>query len=99
MSRRHAEVRPAPSGALHLRDLSSKNGTWVRGERTREVTLAAGDAFRLGDTWFLAGLGAPFEGDPDLVGLKQSNGPLAFVLGAVLLWLLYRASQRRVPTP
>ena len=43
--------------------------------------------------------GAMLSCDPDLVGLKESNGPLAFVLGSVLIWFLYRASQRRVPTP
>jgi hypothetical protein len=43
--------------------------------------------------------GALLSCDPDLVGLKESNGPLAFVLAAVLIWFLYRASQRRVPTP
>src|SRR5689334_564510 len=38
MSRRHAEVRPvAGEGVLRLRDLDSKNGTWVRGERVREA--------------------------------------------------------------
>jgi len=82
MSRRHAELRPAPTGGLLLRDLGSKNGSWLRGARVREATLAPGEAFRLGDALFLVAGPAPAETDPDLVGQSPA---IAAVLRSVRL--------------
>jgi len=47
VSRFHALVEPKGQGLL-LRDLGSKNGTFVNGERIREAWLRAGDEVRVG---------------------------------------------------
>jgi transcriptional regulator of acetoin/glycerol metabolism len=47
-SRRHAEVRrvgPLPA----LRDLESRNGTWVNGQRIAESPVGPGDVVRIGE--------------------------------------------------
>ena len=49
VSRRHAEI--APAGETHaIRDLESRNGTWVQGKRigASPVPLVHGDEIRLG---------------------------------------------------
>lgn len=47
-SRKHAELfRDGP--ILALRDLDSKNGTFVNGERVRQSPLASGDVVRIGE--------------------------------------------------
>jgi len=51
VSRHHASIS-ASNGSFHLKDLGSQNGTYVRGERVSEATLADGDAIRLGDAQF-----------------------------------------------
>jgi len=51
-SRRHAAVRTDGS-RIFLRDLGSKNGTWVNGERiSDEAELTAGDHLRIGHAEF-----------------------------------------------
>jgi SARP family transcriptional regulator, regulator of embCAB operon len=47
VSRRHAEIRLA-SGRHILLDLSSSNGTWVKGEPVLQHLLHDGDAFQVG---------------------------------------------------
>lgn len=60
VSRRHARLTWNASG-LHLEDLGSKNGTYVRGERvTGPVALKDGDEVRLGLVTFV--LRAPRAG-------------------------------------
>lgn len=56
MSRRHFEWRTDPRGeVLEVRDLASKNGTWLsEGPLPRAFTaLADGRVFRAGDTWWM----------------------------------------------
>jgi pSer/pThr/pTyr-binding forkhead associated (FHA) protein len=49
-SREHAEVR-FEDGRLVLRDLESRNGTWLNGDRVDSPRqLRAGDRIRIGDT-------------------------------------------------
>jgi DNA-binding CsgD family transcriptional regulator len=48
LSERHAEILHA-DGAFVLRDLGSKNGTFVNGARVRQGILRAGDVIRMGD--------------------------------------------------
>ncbi|MGE0450357.1 MAG: FHA domain-containing protein [Vicinamibacterales bacterium] len=48
LSRRHAEIVAGPQGA-HIRDLSSRNGILVNGEKTRERTLQPGDVVQVGN--------------------------------------------------
>jgi MoxR-like ATPase len=53
LSRRHAGV--AATGAeLRIRDLGSRNGTWVNGTRTAEAALAPDDVIELGDVLLVA---------------------------------------------
>jgi NHLM bacteriocin system ABC transporter ATP-binding protein len=51
VSRRHAQVEPAPDG-LRLKDLGSGNGVWIGTERVTEVVLRGSDRFRIGATTF-----------------------------------------------
>ena len=52
LSREHAEVARQPDGSLFIRDLGSRNGTWVNGERIDEHSLAPGDRIKVGATTF-----------------------------------------------
>ncbi len=49
VSRQHAQIEPADDGHM-IRDLQSRNGTWVRGERigAAPVRLQHGDGIGLG---------------------------------------------------
>jgi len=47
VSRRHAEVR-AVGAAVHLQDLSSRNGTWVNGQRVGKAQVRVGDLVSFG---------------------------------------------------
>lgn len=49
MSRRHAEIFSGPEG-LRLRDLGSRNGTFVNDQPVSETGLRRGDQIRLGHT-------------------------------------------------
>ena len=53
VSRLHAEVRPLPEGGHELVDLSSRNGTFLNGERVARAVLSFGDRVRVGGTVFL----------------------------------------------
>jgi len=49
LSRRHMEITPLENGTVLLRDLNSRNGTFVNDELIRDpVVLADGDEIRLG---------------------------------------------------
>lgn len=51
VSRRHAEVRPSPTGGVTVADLGSTNGTKVNGQRiSGEKVLADGDIVSIGAT-------------------------------------------------
>lgn len=52
VSRRHAEIVRTPSGFL-IKDLGSKNGTYVNGKRIEEVGLLGGEKITIGDMEFL----------------------------------------------
>jgi hypothetical protein len=50
-SRNHAVIRfDAGSGAWQMRDLGSRNGTWLEGRRVEEAVLTDGDTIRIGTT-------------------------------------------------
>ena len=55
VSRRHASVWQDALGRWNLRDLESRNGSFVNGLPVREAVLAAGDEVRLGGSVFLFG--------------------------------------------
>ena len=48
ISREHAELSPVGS-ALGVRDLNSRNGVWVNGQRVEAAALVHGDVLRLGE--------------------------------------------------
>jgi DNA-binding NtrC family response regulator len=48
ISREHAEIAPVGS-AFGIRDLGSRNGLWVNGERVEATALMNGDTVRLGE--------------------------------------------------
>jgi S1-C subfamily serine protease len=51
VSRRHAELRPTQPGRAEIRDLGSRNGTWVNGQRISAPTpLRGGEALRIGQS-------------------------------------------------
>lgn len=49
VSRRHAELQPAPEGGWRLVDLDSKNGSFVNGARVVQESLPANAWLRFGD--------------------------------------------------
>lgn len=72
VSRAHAEVRPAEDGGLLVRDLGSKNGTYVGLDRVNREgrRLVPGDVVRIGDTLVLYHETlAPPPGDHPIEGL------------------------------
>lgn len=52
MSREHFKVAPSAQGHV-LRDLQSRNGTFVNGERVTEIELKSNDQIRAGETYFV----------------------------------------------
>jgi DNA-binding NtrC family response regulator len=48
ISREHAEISPVGS-AFGIRDLNSRNGVWVNGQRVEATALVNGDVLRLGE--------------------------------------------------
>jgi len=48
MSSVHAQVTPGPAGGLVLRDLGSRNGTYVNGRRVEAADIAPGDEIEVG---------------------------------------------------
>ncbi len=51
ISRRHCQIS-VESGALKVRDLGSRNGTFVNGKRVEEETAKAGDFIQVGPVLF-----------------------------------------------
>ncbi|MFO0746867.1 MAG: sigma 54-interacting transcriptional regulator [Myxococcota bacterium] len=76
VSGKHAALFPDDHGALHVRDLGSKNGTFVDGVRTAETQLGEGALLRLGATLICISRRGPTdptlaeEPEQDLVGLS-----------------------------
>jgi len=60
MSRTHALLTVKPRGdTLGIRDLQSRNGTWLNGVRITQAEATAGDILRLGDSVFAIDRKAP----------------------------------------
>ena len=69
VSRIHFELDPAPDG-LWVRDLASRNGTYVNGIRITEARIPAGSVIRVGTTDITVTYGAPdTAADPSLAEL------------------------------
>lgn len=50
VSRKHLEIIKTDSGGYFLKDLSSRNGTYVNGQRVKETELQNIDIIRIGNT-------------------------------------------------
>jgi DNA-binding NtrC family response regulator len=88
LSRRHAEVR-LHQGRWVVRDLGSRNGTWVNGERLSEArTLEIGDVIRVGSTLMIHAVqaadsdGARAEA-PSLIGDSDKLAAVRRAIGVV----------------
>jgi pSer/pThr/pTyr-binding forkhead associated (FHA) protein len=71
ISRRHAELR-IDGRSVHIRDLASRNGTFVNGERVTEANPRIGDQIAFAGITFLlvAGDDAPLETDDPRLGTR-----------------------------
>jgi len=67
-SRFHCVIEPQEDGRWLLRDLGSRNGTWLNDEPVRTAALAVGDVIRVGSTRLVVEE-APAENG--LVGLRE----------------------------
>jgi hypothetical protein len=73
-SRKHALLSVEENGRVILRDLGSRNGTWVAGRRIEEVTLRDGDKLGFGESGFT--YLARVDIDPnDSAQLRLLSGP------------------------
>lgn len=52
VSRRHARLEAAGEGRFRVTDTGSANGVWVGDRRVTEEVIGAGEAFRVGNTFF-----------------------------------------------
>jgi DNA-binding NtrC family response regulator len=96
VSRRHAAFDVVADG-LRVRDLESKNGTFIGGVRVVEARLTGGEAITIGSTVIRAGLEGPNA--PDALPLEDRFGG---VLGASremrrLFPLMARLANAKIP--
>jgi pSer/pThr/pTyr-binding forkhead associated (FHA) protein len=50
VSRAHCQIMVSNQGVLGIKDLASKNGTWVNGRTINAVKINPNDVFQIGDT-------------------------------------------------
>ena len=81
VSRRHASVEPGEDGrSWLLRDLQSRNGTFLNGERVEQAQLRDGDVIRIGSSLLLfqfldpAACGRVLDADPAGAGGLIGHG-------------------------
>lgn len=91
VSREHAElvVAPGRGGVASLRDLGSKNGTSVNGERLvadRSRSIADGDLIRVGDSLLLARYEVLRPADAAVPQLQGVSAAIAGIRGALAQW-------------
>jgi EAL domain-containing protein (putative c-di-GMP-specific phosphodiesterase class I) len=97
VSKEHAELF-LRGGALHVRDLGSKNGTFVNSERVGECPLREGDILHFAQVEFRVGRQEIDDADeqalePSTVSLSDMSLPQQFVDGARELPELLRDRQ------
>jgi EAL domain-containing protein (putative c-di-GMP-specific phosphodiesterase class I) len=97
VSKEHAELF-SHGGALHVRDLGSKNGTFVNSERVGEAALREGDILHFAQVEFRVGWQEIDDADeqalePATVSLSDKNLPQQFMDGARELPELLRDRQ------
>jgi len=62
VSRKHCQISEV-DGQLRIRDLGSRNGTYLNGERVGEAVLRAGDSIRIGPLTFVFQI----DGEPETI--------------------------------
>ena len=67
-SQRHALLYQGPRGELRIRDLQSRNGTYVGGKKINDCSLRTGDEIRIGKIFFTV-----FEFTPDRVSAERPS--------------------------
>ncbi|MHC5061856.1 MAG: FHA domain-containing protein [Planctomycetota bacterium] len=67
VSRRHCELN-AEEGALNLRDLGSRNGTYINGQRVDQAVLQPGDNIQIGPVTF----GVQIDSQPNELTVPDS---------------------------
>ena len=72
ISRKHAEIFSDPFGRWWVRDLGSRNGVYLDGQRVSERALRAGDTLRIGE------FGVVLE-QPESKRTKSAPGSTMFV--------------------
>ncbi len=72
VSRLHFELDPQPDG-LWVRDLGSRNGTYVNGVKVTEARVPAGSVIRVGTTDMTVAYG-----NPEPLADPPPNGPVSF---------------------
>jgi EAL domain-containing protein (putative c-di-GMP-specific phosphodiesterase class I) len=97
VSKEHGELF-LRGGGLYVRDLGSKNGTFVNSERVGEASLREGDILHFAQVEFRVGRQEIDEGDelglePSTVALSDKTLPEQFVEGARQLPDLLRGRQ------
>jgi pSer/pThr/pTyr-binding forkhead associated (FHA) protein len=70
VSRRHCQLN-CSDGVLSIRDLGSRNGTYVNGERVEEVSVRPGDYLRIGPLTFMVQI----DGEPKEIAPPQQAKP------------------------
>lgn len=97
VSRIHCGIR-LWDGDFYIKDLKSKNGTWVNGERVEVAKLRAGDTIRVGSTTFT------FEQDPSVgadTAIQEIEGAMDLGKGytTILREIVHDAGSEKKPEP
>jgi pSer/pThr/pTyr-binding forkhead associated (FHA) protein len=69
VSRKHACLEPLPDGRVTIRDLGSRNGTYVNGRQVQAGLLKGGEEVRIGQTVLISFL------EPTVVGTPVPDPP------------------------
>lgn len=69
VSRRHCQLN-RDEGALKIRDLGSRNGTYLNGKRIDEAAIQAGDHMKVGPLTFVFQI----DGEPEDVSMPRPTG-------------------------
>ncbi|HZO16270.1 MAG TPA: sigma 54-interacting transcriptional regulator, partial [Polyangiaceae bacterium] len=89
VSRNHCELRLCPNGVL-VRDLRSKNGTFVRGVRIEGAYLAPGEMVQIGDTQ----ISVQVVGPPTQIELSRAASFGDALGGTVVMRALFAKLER-----
>lgn len=80
-----------------MEDLSSRNGSWVNGERVNRARLAAGDRLRIGSSQFI--VEDTLTGKDPLIGAKVSGYAFEDGIGRGRYGAVYRGTQIALGRP